>query len=149
MNITVSLFTINAYDEVISLWKQSKEVALSDADSRKKIQAYLEGNPNMSFIARNKEGRIVGVVLCGHDGRRGYLYHLAVLCSKTAGTRGIGTTLVQECLSALSTAKIQKCHLFIMKDNADGFDFWKAIGWTLRSDIGVISEDVAREALLP
>ncbi len=72
MAFTISPFTIDRYEDVITLWKETEGIGLSDADSNKNIQFYLERNPNMSFIAKDTEGTILGAVLCGHDGRRGY-----------------------------------------------------------------------------
>lgn len=72
MAFIISPFTIERYEEVITLWKETEGIGLSNADSKKHIQFYLGRNPNMSFIAKDKEGTILGAVLCGHDGRRGY-----------------------------------------------------------------------------
>ena len=75
MSIIFSQFTIDLYEEVIFLWNQCDGIGLSDADSRGSIKAYLERNPGMSFVA-SENGNIVGAILCGHDGRRGYIHHL-------------------------------------------------------------------------
>ena len=91
MTITISPFLIEAYDEVFTLWKQSEGVGLSSADSRENIHYFLEQNPGMSFVA-SAEGRIIGTVLTGHDGRRGYIYHLAVHPDRRR--QGLGRTLV-------------------------------------------------------
>ena len=72
MDFSISPFTIDMYEEVITLWKETEGIGLSDADYKKSIQFYLERNPNMSFIAKDKEDTILGAVLGGHDGRRGY-----------------------------------------------------------------------------
>jgi ribosomal protein S18 acetylase RimI-like enzyme len=139
MNITISPFTIDAYDQVIDLWRQAEGVGLSSADSRESIQAYLERNPGMSFIAE-QNGTLVGAVLCGHDGRRGYIHHLAV--HPDYRWQGIGRQLVDRCLAALQEVGIQKCHLFIFNQNLSGIRFWESVGWTKRSDIGVISKTI-------
>jgi ribosomal protein S18 acetylase RimI-like enzyme len=135
--IMFSPFTIDAYDRVIALWEQSDGVGLSSADSRESIQVYLERNPGMSFIAE-QAGTLVGAVLCGHDGRRGYIHHLAV--RPDCRRQGIGRKLVEKCLAALQEIGISKCHLFIFNQNLAGIRFWENIGWTRRSDIGVISK---------
>ena len=85
-------------------------------------------------------GRVVAAVLCGHDGRRGYLHHLAVRPSCRG--RGIGRRLVETCLAALQADGIQKCHVFVFMDNPQGVDFWMHLGWTPRADIGVVSIDL-------
>ena len=71
----VRSFHIEDFDAVIALWRRAKGVGLNESDTRRAITAFLRRNPNFSFVAE-KAGRIVGAVLCGHDGRRGYLHHL-------------------------------------------------------------------------
>ena len=137
--INISTFTIDAYDQVIALWQQAEGVGLSSADSRESIQAYLERNPGMSFIAE-QDGTLVGAVLSGHDGRRGYIHHLAV--HPNYRWQGIGRKLVDRCLATLQEVGIQKCHLFIFNENVDGICFWESVGWTRRVDIGVMSKNI-------
>ncbi|MCP5094846.1 MAG: GNAT family N-acetyltransferase [Chloroflexi bacterium] len=124
------------YDDVIRLWQQCDGVGLSSSDSRDKIAIYLERNPNLSFIAE-KNGRIVGATLCGHDGRRGYLHHLAV--HPELRRQGIGQQLANACLKSLQAIGIDKCHLFIFHQNQSGITFWQNVGWEFRQDIGVMS----------
>lgn len=130
---------IEAYDEVLTLWQQCEGIGLSSADSRENIQSYLERNPGMSFLART-QGLLIGAVLAGHDGRRGYIYHLAV--HPNWRRQGFGRQLIDRCLQALKIAGIQKCHLFIFNDNIGGIDFWKSLGWEQRSDISVFSRTI-------
>jgi ribosomal protein S18 acetylase RimI-like enzyme len=137
MSITFNEFTIEAYEQVFSLWQRCEGIGLSQADSKGNIQHYLERNPGLSRIARNGNS-VVGTILCGHDGRRGYVHHLAV--SPEFRRQGIGRRLVEDSLAALKTAGIEKCHLFIFSDNLDGRRFWQHIGWTFRTDIAVISK---------
>jgi len=137
MSIEIRPFTMAAYERVLALWQQCEGVGLSEADSRASIQAYLRRNPGMSFIATD-DGAVVGAVLCGHDGRRGYLHHLAV--HPRARRRSLGRRLVAQCLRALEQAGIQKCHLFIFNQNEGGKAFWKSVGWTPRNDLGVMSK---------
>ena len=139
MNVEITELTIDAYDEVFALWQQSEGVGLSDADARGAIFSYLRRNPGMSFVAKD-DGAVVGVVLCGHDGRRGYIHHCAVRASLRG--QGIGRRLVERSLDALQRAGIQKCHLFIFNDNRDAMAFWHDAGWTLRTDISVMSKDM-------
>ena len=130
---------IEAYDEVLTLWQQCEGIGLSSADSRENFQSYLERNPGMSFLART-QGLLIGAVLAGHDGRRGYIYHLAV--HPNWRRQGFGRQLIDRCLQALKIAGIQKCHLFIFNDNIGGIDFWKSLGWEQRSDISVFSRTI-------
>jgi len=139
MKVNITYLTIKSYDEIFALWQQSEGIGLSSADSRECIQTYLERNPDMSFIAL-ADGRIVGAVLAGHDGRRGYIHHLAV--HSDYRQHGIGRQLAERSLKALKKAGIQKCHIFIFHSNTEGISFWKSVGWTQRSDINVISKTI-------
>jgi GNAT superfamily N-acetyltransferase len=84
------------YDAVLALWQRCEGVGLTPSDSREAVRAYLIRNPGLSFVAR-QDGKIVGAVLCGHDGRRGYLYHLAVAPENRH--QGLGRAIVDACLS--------------------------------------------------
>ena len=137
MSVTISRFTIDAYDEVITLWGGCEEVGLSDADSKENILKQLERNPSMSFVAY-ENSKLVGAVLCGHDGRRGYVHHLAV--HQNYRRQGIAQSLITKCLSMLESVGIQKCHTFVFNSNTDGMNFWKNIGWTQRMDISMLSK---------
>ncbi len=135
-HIAIAPLFIERYDQVLALWQRSSGVGLSSADARENIAAYLERNPGMSFIACAGED-VVGAILGGHDGRRGYIHHLAV--DDDYRRRGIGARLVDICLAALEEVGIQKCHLFVFHENLDGIAFWQAKSWTLREDILVMS----------
>ena len=140
MNLLISPFTLDVYEDVMTLWEESEGIGLSGADSKESIQFYLERNPNLSLVAGDESGILVGAVLCGHDGRRGYIHHLVV--RSDCRRQGIGRKLVEEVLNRLRAEGIQKCHLFIINDNVSGIEFWKSLGWTPRTDIGVISKDI-------
>lgn len=129
-------FAKEDYDEVYALWQRCEGVGLSSADSRQSIATYLDRNPGLSFVARHGE-TIVGAILCGHDGRRGYIHHLAV--EENYRRHGIGRHLVKHSLAALKEEDIQKCHLFIFRENEYGIAFWQSVGWTFRQDIRVMS----------
>jgi N-acetylglutamate synthase len=130
--ITLRVFRIEDYDAVVALWRRSEGVGLNESDTRPAIAAYLRRNPRMSFVAE-KNGRIIGAALCGHDGRRGYLHHLAV--SKRHRQRGLGRQLVDSCLAKLRKVGIQKCTIFLFANNVAGRKFWQRIGWDSRTDI--------------
>ncbi len=125
-------FRVKDYDAVIALWRRTEGVGLNESDTRRAIAAFLRRNPRLSFVAE-KNGRVIGAVLCGHDGRRGYLHHLAV--SKRHRRRGIGRLLVNACLAKLRKAGISKCNIFIFANNADGMKFWAHTGWSLRTEL--------------
>ncbi len=137
--LTVVPFQMVFYEAVIALWQRYEGVGLSSADSRESIQFYLARNPGMSFVALY-DAQIVGAILCGHDGRRGYIHHLAV--DPQHRRKGIGRSLVDNCMQALQEIGIQKCHLFIFHENDNGRAFWEGIGWTWRQDIRVMSHYV-------
>jgi putative acetyltransferase len=125
-------FRIEDFDAVIALWRRTESVGLNESDTRRAITTFLRRNPRLSFVAE-QGGRIIGAVLCGHDGRRGYLHHLAV--SKRHRRRGIGRLLVNACLAKLRKAGIQKCNIFIFANNAAGMKFWAHTGWSLRTEL--------------
>ena len=124
------------YDQVFALWSQCDGVGLAEGDSREDIRAFLKRNPRLSFVAERSD-TIVGAVLSSHDGRRGFLYHLAV----AAGQRrsGIGQALVKRCLAALKDVGIPKCHIVVFARNRSGRQFWKRIGWVERTELRMMS----------
>ena len=126
------------YPEVIELWKNGEGIGLSNADSEENIARFLERNPDLSFVAVDN-GKIIGTILCGHDGRRGYIYH--VMVSEVYRNQGIGKALVNESLKGLQKQGIDKCHLFVFDQNELGKRFWLHTGWTLREDIVVMSKN--------
>jgi N-acetylglutamate synthase len=135
-SIILHPFTASHYDQAFALWQSCDGVGLSDADSRCNIEKYIERNPGTSFVAFDGD-RLVGTILGGHDGRRGYIYHLAV--HPEYRKRGIGRKLAEATLAALKAEGINKVHLFIFNTNSAGIEFWKKLGWKLRSDIGIMS----------
>jgi ribosomal protein S18 acetylase RimI-like enzyme len=136
MTLSIAEFTPADYDEVMALWRAVEGVVLSAADSREAITAYLTRNPALSFVARD-EGAVVGAVLCGHDGRRGVLHHLAV--APRYRRQGLGRTLSQRCLAGLHALGLEKCHLFVLRENTSGVRFWRAAGWLPREDVCMLS----------
>ena len=123
---------------VISLWETTEGLGLhKDADSPEAIGRYLDRNPGMSFVAFKKD-TLIGAVLCGTDGRRGYLHHLAV--ALPFRQQGIGRSLVEQALETLKKSGIRKCHLFLFQTNESGRRFWETIGWGVREDITIVSK---------
>ena len=136
MTVLIQPMTIEAYEPVVSLWRSADGVGLSQSDTREAISIFLDRNPGLSFVARD-DGTLIGAVLCGHDGRRGYIHHLAV--AEAHRRRGVGRALVEQSLSALSQAGIDKCHLFVFNNNKVGQRFWQGSGWTERVELIVYS----------
>lgn len=134
--IEISHFTSADYDEVMALWLQTEGLTLRYADSREAIERYLAHNAGLSFVARD-ESRLVGAVLAGTDGRRGYLQHLAVAPSYRG--RGLGRVLADKSLQALRALGIEKCHVMVRQENAQARDFWARVGWQERPDVILMS----------
>jgi ribosomal protein S18 acetylase RimI-like enzyme len=130
----ITTMKIGDYDEIYSLWKNTEGMGLHalDVDSKEGISRYLKRNRGMSFIARDKN-KLVGTVLCGTDGRRGYLFHLAV--DKDCRKQGIGKAIVDRALSKLASVGISKCVIFVFEQNTSGKQFWEHIGWTYRPEL--------------
>ena len=136
MDVNLCEMKIEDYDEVAAIWRAAEGIGLhDDVDSREGIAAYLARNPGTSHVARHA-GRIIGAVLCGHDGRRGYLHHLAV--AVPCRGKGVGRALVETCLAKLAAIGIPKCNIFLFADNEHGEAFWKHKGWNERADLKVL-----------
>jgi ribosomal protein S18 acetylase RimI-like enzyme len=132
-------FTKSDYEAALALWKRCEGIGLSEADTPCAIQGFLERNPGLSFVAV-MDAQVVGTTLCGQDGRRGYLYHLAV--DPKYRRQGLGKQLTQASLVGLKSLGIQKCHIMVYRNNESGKAFWQRLGWKLRSDIDLLSYDV-------
>jgi N-acetylglutamate synthase len=128
----------------LALWMGMPGITLREADTPAMLERYLIRNPGMRLVAMSAD-RLAGVVLAGHDGRRGYLHHVAV--HETFRRRGLGRSLVEQCLGALSSEGILKCHIFVNADNADGKVFWKRLGWSERPGINLMSVTRAGETI--
>lgn len=139
MTVNIHEMSIEDYPQVYQLWEMSDEIGLSSADSEHSIRLFLERNPGMSYTAW-KGGELVGAVLCGHDGRRGYIHHLMV--HPDYRREGIGHSLVSRCMYALTRIGIQKCHLFVYEDNDEGVKFWESLGWTKRVELDMMSREI-------
>jgi len=124
--------TIEDYDQVYALWNASLASVRDIDDSREKIDAFLRRNPGTSVVAE-VEGKITGSILCGNDGRRGYLYHVAVDAAQRRG--GVAKAMLATCLNALRAQGIRKCALLAFTDNTAGNAFWEATGFHTREDI--------------
>ena len=131
--VAIRVMTIADYDSVYELWKNTPGMGLNAVDdSRDGIEKYLQRNPATSFVAEC-DSSIVGVIMAGHDGRRGFLYHTAVLPEYR--NRGIAKSLVDHAISALEKEGIHKAALVAFKTNDAGNGFWEHIGFTERDDV--------------
>ena len=125
-SFTTREFVIDDYEQAVTLWHLVEGVEVAEGDSKEEIRAYLLRNPGLSRVAETN-GTIVGAALCGHDGRRGLIYHLAVAPAQQG--RGIGQRLVQECLERLGAAGIARALILVAGDNPSGHAFWLRTGW--------------------
>ena len=124
---------ITDYEKVYALWMSCKNMGFNDIDDSKEgIARFLERNPNTSFVAMEDE-KLLGIILGGHDGRRGYIYHASV--AENYRKKGVGSALVKTCLEAFKQEKISKVALLVFKYNEAGNAFWEKQGFILREDI--------------
>lgn len=131
--MTIREMKIEDYDNVFALWKTIKGFGIRSVDDSKDgIERFLKWNPGLSVVAE-EEGKIVGAILCGSDGRRGCLYHVCV--HKDYRRQGIGKTMVIWCMEKLKELQINKVSLIAFTQNDIGNAFWKEIGWTKREDL--------------
>ncbi len=129
----IRTMTIADYGRVYALWRSCRGMGLNDIDDSKEgIARYLRRNPATTFVAE-EEGEIVGVIMAGHDGRRGYIYHTAV--REDMRGRGIGRALVTEALNALKDEGISKIALVAFGKNQEGNAFWEKMGFSQREDL--------------
>lgn len=121
------------YEKVYALWMSCKNMGFNDIDDSKEgIARFLERNPNTSFVAMEND-ELLGIILGGHDGRRGYIYHMSVAGNHRK--KVIGSSLVKKCLESFKNEKISKVALLVFKYNETGNAFWEKQGFILREDV--------------
>jgi ribosomal protein S18 acetylase RimI-like enzyme len=139
IDIQTREFVIDDYDAAIELWKKLEGLDVAEGDDRETIRRFLKRNPGLSRIAA--VGSImVGAVLCGHDGRRGYIYHLAV--DPAHHGLGIGRRLIAECLEGLKRAGLERANILVAKDNPRGLEFWRRTGWEDLDGAAAMGRDI-------
>ena len=124
--IEIREFSINDYDAAIELWQRVEGLEIAEGDDREGVAQFLARNPGLSRVATDGSV-IVGVALCGHDGRRGHVYHLAV--DPAYQGRGLGKRLLDESLADLRRTGVKRVIIMVADDNASGRQFWKRSGW--------------------
>jgi ribosomal protein S18 acetylase RimI-like enzyme len=122
---------------VLALWSECEGVRASETPEE--LARILERNPGLCLVARGS-GKLAGAVLCCHDGRRGYLYHLGV--APQFRRQGIASALVDRCLDQLIKLGIRRCTIFLIAGNADGEAFWRNHGWRERTDLVAFARDL-------
>lgn len=132
-NIQIRTMTVEDYENVSSLWMTIKGFGIrSIDDSKEGVERFIKRNPTTSVVAE-KDGKIVGAILCGHDGRRGTLYHVCV--HENYRRRGVGKAMVVFCMEALKKEHINKVSLIAFKSNQIGNSFWHHESWDFREDL--------------
>lgn len=114
------------YDGAMALWNCVDGVEICEGDSREEVAEYLQRNPALSRVAE-ADGKIVGVAMCGHDGRRGWIYHLAVAAEYRG--QGVGRRLLDDCVEGLRQAGLKRAIILVAGDNPAGHEFWLRNGW--------------------
>jgi len=131
--MNIRIMSIADYEQVYSLWLNTPNMGLNNIDDSKEgIAKYLARNPNTCFVAE-KDGNIIGVILSGHDGRRGYIHHAAV--SEHFQRNGVGTALGDAAMYALEREGITKVALVVFEKNEKGNAFWEQYGFIERGDL--------------
>ncbi len=126
MEIQTRKFVIEDYEAAVELWKRVEGVEIAEGDDREGVAQFLARNPGLSRVAT--DGSImIGVAFCGNDGRRGYIYHLAV--DPNYRGQGLGKRLVGECLEGLRGLGLQRANIMVATDNPRGREFWSKCGW--------------------
>ena len=125
-NIKTREFSINDYDAALELWQRVEGLEIAEGDDRESVAYFLAHNPGLSRVAIDGTA-IVGVALCGHDGRRGYIYHLAIDPAYQA--RGLGKRLIDESLAGLRRVGLKRALILVADDNLRGRKFWRRYGW--------------------
>lgn len=133
IGMVIRNFKLADYEEVYQLWKNTPGMGLNNIDdSREGIEQYVKRNPTTCFVATNNQ-EIVGAILSGHDGRRGFIYHLAV--SMSFRMQGIGKKLVDAAINALEKEGIHKVALVAFSENIIGNSFWESQNFVVREDL--------------
>ncbi len=125
-NLDTREFFTDDYDAAIRLWRRVEGLEIAEGDDREGLAQFLRRNRGLSRVAIDGAA-IVGVALCGHDGRRGHVYHLAV--DPAYQRCGLGRRLLDECLNGLRSAGVKRVIIMVADDNQRGAEFWKRQGW--------------------
>jgi len=121
------------------LWAATEGLGRGPGDSVEGLHRFVARNPGLSLVALDG-GTIVGTILCGYDGRRGFIYHLAV--AREHRRRGLAAELVRLCLLRLKGEGIERCLIVVVEGNEDAIQFWKRVGFRMRHDLTALSIDL-------
>ena len=143
----IRIMTITDYENLFAMWKSTPGMGLRSLDDSKEgISRFLIRNPNTNFVAY-EDGRLIGAILSGHDGRRGYIYHTVVLPEYRR--QGIASELVKTAVAALQEEGITRVCLNVMETNEQGKAFWISQGWERKDFLGFYSKGITDQENLP
>ncbi|MEM8561488.1 MAG: GNAT family N-acetyltransferase [Pseudomonadota bacterium] len=134
---------IEDHGNIIELFKRTPGITIREADNLAVTEGYLVRNPGLSFVA-TFDSSLIGCVMCGHDGRRGYLQHLVV--DEEYRGQGVGSELVSRCIDTLKRIGIAKTHIFVLQSNQLANAFWAEKGWQLRHELNMYSYNSSSDA---
>ncbi len=139
--------TIDDYEGVFHLWVNTEGMGLRSLDDSKDgISMFLERNPHTNFVVLDDD-KIIGAILCGNDGRRGYIYHTVV--EDKYRKQGIATRLIETAVAALQNEGITRVCLNVMETNEQGKAFWQKRGWEKKDFLGFYSKSITDRENLP
>ncbi len=139
----IRLMSVKDYEKVYALWTGTKGMGMRSLDdSQEGIKKFLNRNPNTCYVYE-EEGSIIGCILCGHDGRRAYIYHAAV--AENYRRKGIGSLLLKQVYDSLEKEGINKAALVVFSNNTIGNSFWKNQGWEKREDLNYYNKVINPE----
>ncbi len=142
-DIHIRPMTMEDYEEVFDMWQSISGFGIRTVDDSKEgIARFIQRNPGLSVVAVH-EGRIIGGILCGHDGRRGCLYHVCVRVEYRM--LGIGQQMVAVCREALRKEGVNKINLIAFRSNAVGNKFWQKLKWKFREDCNYYEANLNEE----
>ena len=127
---------LDDYAAALALWQRCEGIGIGAGDTREGIAQFLARNPGLSLVAE-APGQIIGTALSGHDGRRGFIYHLAV--DSAHRQKGLGRRLVEACLEQLRARGLPKTHIVVYANNHQGQEFWLKLGWMKRDNLLIMS----------
>lgn len=143
----IKIMTIDDYEKLFEMWQNTPNMGLRSLDDSKEgISLFLKRNPTTNFVAYDDD-KLIGTILCGHDGRRGYIYHTVVLPEYRR--QGIATNLVDMAVKALQEEGITRVCLNVMETNEQGKKFWTDRGWEKKDFLGFYSKAITDKENLP
>jgi ribosomal protein S18 acetylase RimI-like enzyme len=131
----IETFSMESYDDIISIWRKTG-ISIGSTDTKEEIKRILDKNPQLFLVGKINQ-KIIGVVVGGFDGRRGYVHHLAV--DPDYQKRGYGTRIMDELNLRFRKLGVHKVHLFIEKYNKEVVNFYQKLGWEIRDDLIMMS----------